>query len=1028
MHFGACTEIFRAFTEFGESSVSDVIIRAPLAMDQLLAFSGYSALRLRLSHDIPFWPCTSLDITRTAVTDSSFPDLDVSVFSDDSRWDFELPLICLGNETGRILARGEGCSDAIVLAGETLSRGMEYRLSEYNFMESEKKFRTYVELSNDCIWAADLELNWHYISPSVFKLRGLTPEEAMQENIHELFTPESAQVALTILGEALEAIRKNPYIDYWPLLIECEEYRKDGSTVWCEITASFTKGPDGRVIGIQGVTRDIDERKRTQLELIKRMEFENIISGLSTNFVNLPLHELQEGIRHVLSSICEFLGADTGIVFIETGHETGKFEIVDEWNRPGKPQHPELWQQVCLTSQSWWLAQLRDRKFILVDDTAMVPDRAAPEKELFALGEIASVASIPLAMDRKLRSFLALAKKTTPVPWSSDTPKLLEIAGQLMVNILNRIKIERELECHRLDLESLVQERTAELVTANMKLKSEIISRSEAEEALRRSESRFRAIFESASDCIAVWNMELSFMYANSSAKSFENRISINFLSDLFSEEQAVNLGFREFFGEKIDQVIQSSSSLREVVSFTIDGKTLVLDTAFSPIKGMDGGIFAVVALFRDITDRVQLENELLKAKKIESIGVLAGGIAHDFNNLLTSIMLNLSLAKLKASSAPESKSILEKIAAAEKGAHRSKELADQLLTFARGGAPVRQAASLTEIIRECAGFTVSGLNVKCEFDFEAELKPAHIDPGQIAQVLNNIIINAAQAMPDGGIIRISARNASHVIPSAEEHRNFMKGLNSHDFFPVPLSSGPFSRLDKQIDQSGESSSNDSFRDFLLVSVEDQGCGIGADAIGRIFDPYFTTKTSGNGLGLALSYSIIKKHGGTIEVFSEPGAGSRFDVYLPAAVSGVREIHSGITRKIERGTGSILIMDDESEIRDALSEMLSDLGYSPQITAHGAELIDVFSRSLENGTPPDLLILDLTIPGGMGGAEAISRIRNLHPEIRAIASSGYSNDEVLANFRDFGFVDIIPKPYEIVTLSRIVARAINSER
>jgi signal transduction histidine kinase/ActR/RegA family two-component response regulator len=382
---------------------------------------------------------------------------------------------------------------------------------------------------------------------------------------------------------------------------------------------------------------------------------------------------------------------------------------------------------------------------------------------------------------------------------------------------------------------------------------------------------------------------------------------------------------------------------------------------------------------------RRQLEEDLLRSRKLESLGVLAGGIAHDFNNLLTAILGNITLS-LTATKATDE--IHRRLIEAEKASMRAQDLTQQLLTFSRGGAPIREAASIGDLVSDTAGFALRGSNVRLDYEPNPGLWPAEVDPGQISQVINNLIINASQAMPDGGTVTV--RTGNEAVAAGD---------------PLPLAPG----------------------DYVTISVSDQGVGIFASHLQRIFDPYFTTKQKGSGLGLATVYSIVKRHDGHIEVTSEPGRGATFKVWLPAAPHAKTAPREQV-EELTQGNGRVLVMDDEPFVRDVIGAMLERLGYEPAFAEHGEEAIARYEEARRAGTPFDAVIMDLTVPGGMGGVEAARRLRELDPRVRIVVSSGYSNDPVMANFRDYGFVGVARKPFKVGELSRVMGEALAERR
>ncbi len=386
--------------------------------------------------------------------------------------------------------------------------------------------------------------------------------------------------------------------------------------------------------------------------------------------------------------------------------------------------------------------------------------------------------------------------------------------------------------------------------------------------------------------------------------------------------------------------------------------------------------------LRKEMADREKMEEELVKAQKLESLGMLAGGIAHDFNNLLASMLGNISLALLDLD---QHHPAYSQLAAAERASLRAQDLTRQLLTFSKGGAPVKKTANVGELVREASGFALRGSRVKCDVGIEDGLYLADIDEGQITQVIHHLVINADHAMPEGGAIRIGCCNVQ---------------IGSGNLFGLREGS------------------------YVRISVEDSGVGIRKEHLTKIFDPYFTTKQKGSGLGLATTYSIIKKHGGHISVQSVLGSGTTFHVYLPA--SRVRTMTRQIEQSdVRKGSGRILVMDDEMEVRETTGNVLTRLGYVVDYAGDGQEAIDRYRTAMETGTVYDLVIMDLTVPGGMGGDEAIKTLREVDPKIKAIVSSGYSNDPIMSDFRKYGFAGVVTKPYRLRDLSEEVHRVIS---
>ena len=413
-------------------------------------------------------------------------------------------------------------------------------------------------------------------------------------------------------------------------------------------------------------------------------------------------------------------------------------------------------------------------------------------------------------------------------------------------------------------------------------------------------------------------------------------------------------------------------------------GRTFYVTAETRCILDDEGERHGCVTVLRDITLHKKAEDELFKAEKLNSISLLAGGIAHDFNNMLTSILGNISMVRIELDEGHEHSAKLD---AAEKAALQAKSLTQQLLTFSKGGTPILEVTSVYDMVEECAQFVLRGSNVKCEVKSDDKLWPVDADKGQISQVVNNLLINADQAMPRGGTITLRLRNLR--VRHAE----------------VPS-------LD-----SGE---------YVCIEVRDEGTGISPENLKRIFDPYFTTKDSGNGLGLASSYAIINSHKGTITVDSSIGHGSIFRVYLPKSTRPLQakaEAHKAPEKNkpsketIHRGKGRILVMDDMEAMMMVAGEILTVLGYEVEYSTNGEEAVAAYKAAKDAGNPFDAVVFDLTVPGGMGGEEASNLLKEYDPGLIAIASSGYTTSNVMYDYKNSAFAAVVPKPYRIKEMS-----------
>ncbi|MBI2513809.1 MAG: response regulator [Opitutae bacterium] len=401
------------------------------------------------------------------------------------------------------------------------------------------------------------------------------------------------------------------------------------------------------------------------------------------------------------------------------------------------------------------------------------------------------------------------------------------------------------------------------------------------------------------------------------------------------------------------------------------------------------GGIAWVVVLRRRVArqteqiraqmaNEARLQAELERSSRLESLGVLAGGIAHDFNNLLTAVIGNLGLVALEDAAMHAAG---HHIREAQRAAKRASDVTQQLLTFAKGGDPVREAVMLSEVVQEAATFALHGAKVGSEFSCQADLPAAHVDAGQISRVVHNLVLNAVQAMPEGGIVRLA-------------------------LIAVDVAPGEIATL-----APGR---------YVQLKVADNGPGIPAENAARIFEPYFSTKGRNSGLGLATVHSIVKKHQGHIAVESQPGRGTTFRVWLPAAHERPVAPAAPPPTVLEKRAVRVLLMDDEEIIRNVAGAFLKRFGHDATLVADGAQAVRTYAEAQQSGHPFDVVILDLTVPGGMGGREALTQLRTIDPDVRAVASSGYSSDPVLANYRAHGFRAIMPKPYDLKTFASLL--------
>jgi two-component system cell cycle sensor histidine kinase/response regulator CckA len=524
-------------------------------------------------------------------------------------------------------------------------------------------------------------------------------------------------------------------------------------------------------------------------------------------------------------------------------------------------------------------------------------------------------------------------------------------------------------------------------ILAGVGIVEDITEQKRVMEALNREKERLAVTLRSIGDAVITTDRNGRITLMNLIAENltaWEEPEAIG--RPLMEVFRIYNERTREPCTNPVDEVL-STGQVMDLANHTLlvgrDGTEKSIADSGAPILDPNGEIIGVVLVFRDITEQQRTQAELLKMEKLNSIGVLAGGIAHDFNNFLTGIMGNLSLAKMDIQ---PGNPVSQALDAMEKAAVKAKDLTQQLLTFSKGGEPVKQITSISTVVKESAQFALHGSNIRCKMNIDEGLPPADVDAGQIGQVIHNLILNADQAMPSGGTVTIDASSA--ILPPG----------NPYALAPAR---------------------------YIQISIRDEGTGIHPDYLKKVFDPYFTTKQKGSGLGLALAFNIILKHGGHLTVTSQLGKGTTFTLFLPFT-EGVQTIDNKENQGPVTGDGRILIMDDEDYIREIASTLLKRLGYEAVVAPDGKTAVEIYKNALENGKRFKAVILDLTIPGGMGGEETLRHLKKLDPEVRSIVSSGYSNDLVMANYEGHGFCGAVKKPYRVQEMSQVLNEVLNT--
>jgi PAS domain S-box-containing protein len=562
-----------------------------------------------------------------------------------------------------------------------------------------------------------------------------------------------------------------------------------------------------------------------------------------------------------------------------------------------------------------------------------------------------------------IRRGLALkdARDNLQAKVNERTAALSDSVIRLEDEVAERTAIEEELRQTQEELEMRVEERTRELANEKERLFTTLKSIGDAVIATDTDERI--TIMNRVAEIMTGWKFE------EASGRPLDEVFNI------------VNERTREQVESPVKQVFRSGSIVdlaNHTVLISRDGTEQAIGDSGAPVIDAEGRVTGAVLVFRDMSKELKSIEELERAQRLESLGILAGGIAHDFNNVLTALEGYIEIAKIRAGG---NKDVVDKLTDAEKVSVRARHLTHQLLTFARGGEPVKRTISVRELLKDNARFALSGSSVRCTFLIADDLWDVNADEGQIAQVVHNLVLNAKEAMPQGGTIEVRAENAIYTPPHS-----------------VALSSGR----------------------YVKIQVKDEGVGIPPNYSKKIFDPYFSTKQDGRGLGLTIIFSIIDKHDGFINVDSKVGLGTTFTIYLPVAEMGEKRPASMSRDGSKQGLRSALWMDDEGAILEIGSEFLAMAGFQTKTARDGREAADHFRHNKEAGRSTDVVLLDLIVPGGIGGKEALVLLKSIDPHFKAIVCSGYYSDPVMANFKDYGFDGVLQKPFTMGELNKVL--------
>jgi PAS domain S-box-containing protein len=924
----------------------------------------------------------------------------------------------------------------VMVTGVSLIAPLFYaiRRSEKALRKSEERFRTLVENLNVGVYRSTGETKGRYlqVNPAMIKIFGYeSVEEFMKISISDLYRDPEGRI------EFVDKIKGVGYVRNEELALR----KKDGTPIIVSVTAVAQFEDSGEIKWIDGVTEDITERKQAEAAL---RESEEKYRSLATTVDSMYM--IDRNSRYILMNeghLTRFglpLEKVIGKSYGDFHSEEASKEFIDIAERVFKTGEPV---------QHEYKSE-RDGQYFL---RTFSPVKSPDGKETITVTIVSKNITDRKQIEEKLKDSeqrLHNVIQGSPIPafvigqdhnvlyWNRALEELSGIRAEEIIGTkeqwrafyreerpcLADLLVDQELEVipewypDKYIRSTLIKEAyeasdffpelgesgkwlrfTAAVIRDSygaligaIETLEDISERRHAEEELRNSELRLQSVIQSSPIPTFVIGKDHRVMYWN---KALEE------LSGIKAEEVIGTTHYwRAFYSKErpcmADQIIDQALDAIPQWYFEKFMKSRLLDEAYEAtdffpelgdtgkwlritaavIRDAQGNLVGAIESLEDVTERKRAEEELIRVEKLESLGIFAGGIAHDFNNLLSIMLRNIFLAKLSLTD-EQQEVLAEGLEIAEKVGHQAKELAHRLITFAKGGEPIRKIGSISQLLVNSAELSLSGSNVRCEFFLPDDLWPLEMDDVQIRQVINNLIINAREAMPEGGVIKIHAEN----VDVAADNE-------------LPLKEGK----------------------YLKLSIKDQGSGISQEDLQKIFDPYFTTKPSGTargmGLGLAICYSIIKKHGGFINVESEKFVGSNFFVYLPASPVKdiIKKAYYDPLLTIKR---KILVMDDDEAVRSATGIVLNYLGYDVEYAKDGGEAVELYRSAIDKAQSFSAVILDLNIPDGMGAREAIKELLAIDPHVKAIVSCGYSDDPIMFEFRKFGFVQAVEVSYDM---------------
>lgn len=894
--------------------------------------------------------------------------------------------------------------------------------------ESEEQYRKLIETSPDPILITDLDANIMMANRQAVEVYGCKKkEELIGKNAFNIIARHDRKRALKNYKKILKSgTVKN---------VEYTLLKNDGTAFIAEMSTSLLKDSEGNPKAIIGIVRDITFRKRVEKALIESEELYRKL--IDTSPYSITINDMNGKIVMVNQGSVEMHGCKRKEDLI------GKnaFDFIEPESREKLMKNmKKMIEAGGEKLNEYTLRDMNGNYFPVEVSSSILTDKDGVPKAMMAIGrDISERKRFEKAIKESEEQYRMLIETSPDSITLSDMDGRMVMANQAAIDMRGYSSEEELLRKNMMELiapqdiekakkgikETLEKGRVKNIEYTLLKkdgtsffadicvsiikdaegnpnlfmaVVRDISERKKMEKALAAEKERLSVTLRSIAESVISVDIKGNVVFMNEVAEQLTGWTQAGAigkpLCDVLNVVDSKNkpIACHEIVNDVIKKGdISCTITIDEGILIAKDETEKIIDQSCAPIRDKDNNILGVVIILRDITDKQKLEKELFKATKLESIGLLAGGIAHDFNNILTGITSSLFMAKM---SLDKDSTIYKFINEAEKAAFRATKLTNQLITFAKGGAPIKESQSIREIIEEAVGFSLSGSNIDCELKLPENLWAIEIDRGQIDQVITNLIINAEQAMPEGGTITLNAENIVIGDSIPKDTTAFL-----------PLNPG----------------------NYIKISVKDEGSGIRPEDLESIYDPYFTTKDNGSGLGLTICYSIIRKHNGFIYAKSRMGVGTTFHVFLPVSGKKAKKIEQKEEETPLTGTGKILVMDDEEVVRITAGQILKSLGYKVDYAKDGSDAIRVYKKAMET-EPFDVVIMDLTVPGGMGGMEAIEKLIEIDPDVKAIVTSGYSHDPIMANFKEHGFSGVITKPYMVEEFNAVIRRVISKKK